>query len=339
MPDFFTQLATDLTACGIQAQTNVSMASRTTYGVGGSAACFLAVTTAELGAVASVLSGYPDVPIVIVGRGSNLLVSDDGFNGVIVALVNHQDSPAIDIQESTVNVSGSVPMPILARRSAAAGRTGLEWCVGIPGSVGAAVRMNAGGHGADMHDSLVSATVMSLRSGKTVNVASSDLGLHFRGSALSAHQLVVSATLQVTAIEPEVALTTVDSIVAWRRENQPGGRNAGSVFVNPAPGHGSAGALIDAAGLRGYEVGGASVSEKHANFIQAKAGATASDIIQVMTHVQSRVEELHGVRMRSEVVLVGFDVEVSLRFADPRHVEPERVSAAHRLSGLLGDVS
>jgi len=177
-----------------------------------------------------------------------------------------------------------------------------------------------------------------LQSGKTVEVSAADLGLHFRGSALAAHHLVLEATFSTQTIDPEVANATVDSIVAWRRDHQPGGRNAGSVFVNPAPGNGSAGALIDAAGLRGYSVGAASVSDKHANFIQAKTGATASDIIEVMTHVQTRVEEVHGVRMRSEVVLVGFANDVASRFADPRHTEPDRVEAAKRLSVLMGDL-
>jgi len=334
----FASLAADLSAKGLRADTNVSMATRTTYGVGGVAACLVTVTMANLDVLVSVLSEYPHMPVLVVGRGSNLLVSDDGFAGVVVSLVDETESVNIDFQDSSVVASASVPMPVLARRSAAAGRTGLEWCVGIPGSVGAAVRMNAGGHGADMQDSLVVVTVMSLRSGKTVEVSAADLGLHFRGSALAAHHLVLKAAFSTQTIDPEVASATVDSIVAWRRDNQPGGRNAGSVFVNPAPGNGSAGALIDAAGLRGYSVGAASVSGKHANFIQAKTGATANDIIEVMTHVQARVEEVHGVRMRSEVVLVGFADDIASRFADPRHAEPDRVEAAQRLAVLMGDL-
>lgn len=333
-----TSLAAELSARGIRAQTNVSMATRTTYGVGGPAACLVTVTMANLSTLVTVLSGYPHMPVLVIGRGSNLLVSDDGFAGVVVVLVDETESVNINFDDSGVVASASVPMPVLARRCAAAGRTGLEWCVGIPGSVGAAVRMNAGGHGADMKDSLVAVTVMSLQSGKTVEVSVADLGLHFRGSALAAHHLVLKATFSTQTIDPETANATVDSIVAWRRDNQPGGRNAGSVFVNPAPDNGSAGALIDAAGLRGYSVGAASVSEKHANFIQAKTGATANDIIEVMKHVQARVEEVHGVRMRSEVVLVGFANDVASRFADPRHAEPDRVEAAQRLAVLMGDL-
>jgi UDP-N-acetylmuramate dehydrogenase len=188
-----------------------------------------------------------------------------------------------------------------------------------------------------MTDSLVSATVLSLRSGKTVEVAAAHLGLHFRGSALAMHHIVVRVTLRTRTIATEDAVKVLDDIVAWRRDNQPGGRNAGSVFVNPAPNDGSAGALIDTAGLRGFVVGGAEVSEKHANFIQAKPGATARDIIDVMTYVQSQVEKIHGVRMRSEVALVGFDTDIQSRFADPRHTDVERVEAARRLANILGD--
>jgi UDP-N-acetylmuramate dehydrogenase len=337
MSSHFNELVADLSAAGINASSNVSMARYTTYGVGGNAACMAFVSASQLNTLATTLSRYPDIPVLVVGRGSNLLVSDEGFGGLAISLAEEADALNIDFKESEVSVSAALPMPVLARRTAAAGRTGLEWCVGIPGSVGGAVRMNAGGHGADMTDSLVSATVLSLRSGKTVEVAAAHLGLHFRGSALAMHHIVVRVTLRTRTIAPEDAVKVLDDIVAWRRDNQPGGRNAGSVFVNPAPNDGSAGALIDAAGLRGFVVGGAQVSEKHANFIQAKPGATAKDIIDVMTHVQSQVELSHGVRMRSEVALVGFGNEVQMRFADPRHTEVDRVEAARRLAASVGD--
>ena len=127
-------------------------------------------------------------------------------------------------------------MPVLARRSVGAGRGGLEWCVGIPGTVGGAVRINAGGHGAEMVDNLIDARLVSLKSGNVCVVPNADLGLHFRGSALSQHHVVLSARFQTSNITPEEGTTTINSVVAWRREHQPGGRNAGSVFVNPAHG-------------------------------------------------------------------------------------------------------
>jgi UDP-N-acetylmuramate dehydrogenase len=127
--------------------------------------------------------------------------------------------------------------------------------------------------------------------------------------------------------------------VGWRREHQPGGRNAGSVFVNPGTGPDSAGSLIDAAHLRGYSVGSAQVSEKHANFIQASDGALASDIAEVMTHVQATVEEFHGVRLYSEVCLVGFSSEIMNCFSNPLHSSIEMLAAQHEVRKILGEES
>jgi UDP-N-acetylmuramate dehydrogenase len=330
-------LITQLRNHGLEVDEQVPLAPMTTYGVGGNAACVVKVTALTIESCASILCRHPQVPVIAIGRGSNLLVSDNGFSGVVVRLVSHPDEELLNFSEEFLTVAASVPMPVLARRSVKAKRTGLEWCVGIPGSVGAAVRMNAGGHGADMLDSLVSVDVVSLRSGELVTVSAQDLGLHFRGSALAAHHVVVSATLRAPKSKSDVPLTLIDEIVVWRRDNQPGGRNAGSVFVNPAPGSGSAGALIDDAELRGFTIGGAQTSEKHANFIQAADGAKSQDIIDVMSHVQSVVREKHGVTLYSEVVLVGFDAAVMSRFSDPRHGGNERVDASRRLAELLGE--
>ena len=197
--------------------------------------------------------------------------------------------------------------------------------------------MNAGGHGADMLMSLVSADVASCRSGKTVTISASDLGLHFRGSALLAHHIVTSVKLKTHEIAIELGTSEINGVVSWRREHQPGGRNAGSVFVNPGDGETSAGALIDSAGLRGFSVGGAQVSEKHANFIQVSDGATSRDVLAVMEHVQDTVAEVHGIRMCSEVRLCGFDSGTSARFADPRHTNDDRMMLVRRLSNLLGE--
>jgi len=204
--------------------------------------------------------------------------------------------------------------------------------------VGGAVRMNAGGHGAEIVDNLIDARVVSLKSGNVCVVSNADLGLHFRGSALSQHHVVLSARFQTTKITPEDGTATINSVVAWRREHQPGGRNAGSVFVNPAQGDGSAGALIDAAELRGYSRGGASVSEKHANFIQASEHASAADVVAVMGDVQQKVFEVHGIMLRSEVALVGFDARIAEQFSDPRHSALEQNDARAHLSKLLGDI-
>lgn len=317
--------------------TDVSMAERTTYGVGGKALCLVKTPHEKAHLVAAMLSTFPDVPVLILGRGSNLLVADEGFPGVVVLISGATGADAISLDGDVVTAGGGVLMPILARRSVGASRGGLEWCVGIPGTVGGAVRMNAGGHGADMLASLVSVDVASCVSGITTTVSAPDLGLHFRGSALLPHHIVTSARLMTHAITTEQGTAEINDVVSWRREHQPGGRNAGSVFVNPGDGATSAGALIDAAGLRGFSIGGAQVSEKHANFIQVSDGAAARDVLAVMEHVQDRVDAVHGIHLYSEVRLCGFTIETSIRFTDPRHTDDERLIAVARLKDVLGE--
>ena len=332
------ELAQALAGTGVDVRRDFSLAPMTTYGVGGRASVAVVITDIDSCAdIAGVLARCDDVPVAVVGRGSNTLVADDGFHGVALIISAAPRTTELSLTDGAVVAPASMTMPVLARRSVGLSRGGLEWCVGIPGSVGGAVRMNAGGHGAEMVDSLVSARVLSLRTAQVCDVKTEDLGLHFRGSALSAHHLVVSACMSTSSIEISEGEKLIDEIVKWRRDHQPGGRNAGSVFVNPAPGDGSAGALIDSLGLRGYTVGGASVSSKHANFIQADQNATASDVVTVMSHVQSEVERASGIRLRSEVCLLGFSDEVSIRFADPIHSHPDRIDARQKVCALLGE--
>jgi UDP-N-acetylmuramate dehydrogenase len=193
---------------------------------------------------------------------------------------------------------------VLARQAAKAGIGGLEFYVGIPGSVGGAVRMNAGGHGAQTGDVVLFARVLDLRDGSTRRLDAGELGLGYRHSALGPRDLVVAAGFAGHEDDPEACDRRIDEIVRWRREHQPGGQNAGSVFTNP-PGD-AAGRLIEACGLKGLRVGGVVVSEKHANFFAASPGAQADDVVALMRLVQARVEAATGVRLEPEVQLVGF---------------------------------
>lgn len=326
-------------AAGLTASQERPLGVLTTYGVGGAARCAVQVASDDdARRVAGVLANTDPVEVLVVGRGSNLLVGDQGFDGVAVLTSTGPSADGdISVGDGFLTVSGRMPMPVLARRAAARGCGGLEWAVGIPGSVGGAVRMNAGGHGSDMEASLVSARLLSLRSAREVEVDVAALGLHFRGSVLGPTHLVLSASLRCSSVDPDRALADLASIVAWRRENQPGGRNAGSVFVNPGTGGMSAGALVDACGLRGLRVGGAEVSTKHANFILATDAATAADIVGLMTRVQDEVLRVHDVVLRSEVRLVGFDHDTTSRFSDPRHRSGGLASAAGALRDVLGE--
>jgi UDP-N-acetylmuramate dehydrogenase len=181
--------------------------------------------------------------------------------------------------------------------------------VGIPGSVGGAVRMNAGGHGRETADVLLSAEVVDLAAGGPPSLRPvGGLAFGYRRSALTATELVIGASFRVTAGAVDECEDVVADIVRWRREHQPGGANAGSVFSNP-PGD-SAGRMIDATGLKGLRVGGAVVSEKHANFFQAEAGATADDVRRLVIEVQRRVLDATGVQLTPELRMVGFAAPV-----------------------------
>jgi UDP-N-acetylmuramate dehydrogenase len=206
-----------------------------------------------------------------------------------------------------VETGSAVLLPVLARRTVAAGLTGFEWAVGVPGTVGGAVRMNAGGHGSDMAASLVDARILDWVTGEIDQRSADDLGLRFRGSGLDDGQVVLAARLRLNPGEQADSERELEEIVRWRRDHQPGGQNAGSVFVNPVPGEVAAGQLIDGCGLRGFRIGSAEVSTKHANFIQADVDGNAADVLAVMSHVRRVVADKTGHVMRSEVRLVGFE--------------------------------
>ena len=331
-------LIAEMASAGLDVHSDRPLAPLTTYGVGGNGACVVKVSSSDqVIAVSEVLRRHPGVETLVMGRGSNLLIADKGFDGVVVVMAPSSTENAVAVDGDIVEAGGAMLMPVLARRSVGAGRGGLEWCVGIPGTVGGAVRMNAGGHGADMATSVVDATVLSLRSGQIVRVSAEQLGFYFRGSALSNNHVVLSVRMKTSSQEAATGTAEINAVVSWRREHQPGGRNAGSVFVNPGAGDESAGALIDSAGLRGFTIGSVSVSEKHANFIQAAEGSTAADIAAVMAHVQSTVEEVHGIRIYSEVCLVGFSPDLMTRFTHPSHSSALQVAAKKHLQTLLGE--
>jgi UDP-N-acetylmuramate dehydrogenase len=288
---------------GSRARRDEPLAPFTTYRVGGPAALFVPVDDEDaLAAVLAAVAGT-GVPTLVVGKGSNLLVADQGFPGV--ALVLGDAFATVDVSGSVVRAGAAAALPVVARRTAREGLTGFEWAVGVPGTVGGGVRMNAGGHGSDIAATLARVRLVDLATGSDGEVPAADLDLRYRHSSVAPHQVVVWADLQLAPGDRDASEATISEIVRWRRENQPGGPNAGSVFTNP-PGD-SAGRLIDAAGLKGLRVGSASVSTKHANFIQADEGGDADDVLAVMVEVRRRVHEAHGVDLVAETRLVGFD--------------------------------
>lgn len=280
----------------------------TTYRVGGSARVFVELGSSEdLLSLARLKSARPDLKCLIIGRGSNLLISDSGFDGLALRL-----GPAFaysDVAGTLVTAGGAMTMPALARRCASEGLGGLGWAVGVPGSVGGAVRMNAGGHNSDVAEVLIRASGVDFQTAEALEVSNEDLRLGYRCSAVSDHLLITQARFRLQESDPETERETLEEIVKWRRLNQPGGSNSGSVFKNP-PGD-SAGRLIEAAGCKGMRVCSAVVSDKHANFIITDRSGSARDVLSLMRKVASIVKERLNVELHPETRLAGFDFEWS----------------------------
>lgn len=299
-------LAEDL--LGDRARRGVSIGALTTYRVGGAAELFVEVSSVDDLAAVSAAVQASGLPTLVVGKGSNLLVADAGFSGLAIMLTGMDAiSFAGDISEPTsevvVRAEAMASLPVVARKCCAQGLSGFEWAVGVPGSIGGAVRMNAGGHGSDMAASLSRIRRWTLSSGEDEMVSATELDLSYRSSNVSSDHVVVYAELELAPGDAERCGQELKEIVRWRRANQPGGQNAGSVFTNPEGD--SAGRLIDAAGCKGLRHGSAEVSTKHANFIQADSDGSADDIAALMRLVQNRVQDTFGVDLHAETRVVG----------------------------------
>ncbi|HSG79092.1 MAG TPA: UDP-N-acetylmuramate dehydrogenase [Acidimicrobiia bacterium] len=280
----------------------VELAPLTTYKMGGRARWML--EAASESDVVRVLAELPDdVPVFVLGRGSNVVVSEHGFPGLVVRLGGTFLEWSVG-DDGVVTAGGAVPLPVLARGTARLGRGGLEWYVGIPGSVGGAVCMNAGCFGGDTAGALVAARILDVRSVAVREADRAALDMAYRHTNVAADDLVLSARFRTEPVEPAVAEARIREITRWRKEHQPGGTlNAGSVFKNP-PGD-AAGRIIDEAGLKGLSVGGASVSERHANFFVAGPDARPSDVHGLVQEVRRRVLDVAGIDLEPEVRFIG----------------------------------
>jgi UDP-N-acetylmuramate dehydrogenase len=281
------------------------LSAYTTLRVGGPAAALVrAETLADLAAVARVGRAL-DRPWLVIGKGSNLLIADEGWPGIAVVL--GRGFRGVDIDGGRVLAGAAEPMPALSQRVAREGLGGLAFGVAIPGTVGGAVRMNAGAHGGEIRDVLESADVARMAADGVVERWDRDrLGFSYRHSALPPDAIVVRAHLRLQTVDADRIAADMAEMRRWRRAHQPINEpSCGSVFRNP-PGD-SAGRLIEAAGLKGYRVGGAQVSQRHANFITVRPGARAHEVHEIICTTQRRVRETSGVDLRTEVVLAGFD--------------------------------
>jgi UDP-N-acetylmuramate dehydrogenase len=245
---------------------------------------------------------------VIIGRGSNTVVAD-GDHDLVLIDIDMEPQLTFEHRESgwNVRVGATWALPQLARQLADHAVGGFAWAVGVPGSLGGAVVMNAGGHGGEMSHCVVAVQVLDVKAGSIEWLPVEDLHFAYRHSDLTSTQVVLAADLSLPDGSPDELRAQMSEIVAWRREHQPGGRNAGSVFRNPPGDH--AARLIETAGLKGLRVGGAEVSTKHANFIQALDGATASDVRELIRQVRDEVMAHSGVLLQTEIKFVGFPEE------------------------------
>jgi UDP-N-acetylmuramate dehydrogenase len=294
---------------GEQLQVNVQLSRYTTARVGGPAELLLTVTSATELQTAVEVAHAAGLPFFILGGGSNILIADGGISGLVIlnkarkVSFRHSGAGVVCTVESGANLSA------LARQCISKGLGGLEWAVGVPGTIGGAVVGNAGAHGSDIDHNFLAASVWEQGKGTRV-YNREDMEYAYRDSALKrdhhlgrARRVVVSVELRLTPEPAEVLTARAEGFTAYRKEHQPGGASTGSMFKNPENFY--AGYLIETAGLKGFQVGNATISEKHANFFINEGEATAEDIRLLIAEAWNSVREQFGIEMELEVELVG----------------------------------
>ncbi len=292
---------------------NVSLAGLTSMRVGGAAEYFISPRTSTELAESLAWASDRHLPITIIGAGSNLLISDEGLAGLVVC-TRHVRGIDFDVASGQVTAAAGEPVARLAMQIASHGWTGFEWAVGIPGTVGGLVVMNAGAQGGCAADCVVEVQTVTL-TGKTELIYPQDLNFSYRTSSLQHHgdqladqklqRLVTGATLKFqTGGDPQAIAQNTESKLKARHNTQPYHLpNCGSVFRNPLPQF--AARLIQDAGLKGYQIGNAQVSELHANFIVNLGNAKARDIFSIIQHIKAVISDRYGVLLETEVKMIG----------------------------------
>lgn len=301
------------------------MAKHTSFRIGGPADAYVQARTLDQLTAAVRTAWELDLPVLVIGGGSNLLVRDGGIRGVVVetrarqvsgwptSSVDHRrqsgtSAPTAEGDTLPLTVEAGAPLAALARRTAALGWAGLEWAVDIPGTVGGAVVNNAGAHGGDMAQSITAALVLA-GDAPTAWWSVDELGLAYRASSLKTaprptrRPLVLAAKFVLRRGDPLTLRAMVAQYSRYRRQTQPVGACAGSMFKNPP--EAAAGWLIEQAQLKGLQVGAARVSDLHGNFMLNLGGATANDVLRLVELVQERVRAATGVELELEIEVVG----------------------------------
>ncbi|MEH1842805.1 MAG: UDP-N-acetylmuramate dehydrogenase [Nostoc sp.] len=298
------------TDCVIKSQ--ASLSAFTSYRVGGAADLYVAPRNLEALQASLKYAKERNLKVTTLGAGSNLLVSDEGISGLVIA-TRHLRFSNFDPQTGQLTVAAGESIPSLAWAAAELGWQGLEWAVGIPGTAGGAVVMNAGAHNNCIADMLVSVQVLS-PDGTLETLTRDQLGYSYRTSLLQGgespserrcQRIVTQATLQLApGADPAKVVAITREHKKHRLNTQPYNfPSCGSVFRNPKPY--SAGWLIEQTGLKGYQIGGAQVAQLHANFIVNRGGAKASDIFCLIRHIQHQVQERWSINLEPEVKMLG----------------------------------
>ena len=286
---------------------NERLAHRTTWRIGGPAAMVAVChTPAALVRTIEVLSAQ-EVEWVLMGKGSNLLVSDEGFDGCVIVLGREFSRMEVAPEDGTITAGAAVLLSRVVSAAMKASLAGLEFACGIPGTLGGAISMDAGSRREWIGHRVQS--LVTLKPGVGLcRHAGSDIEWGYRWTSLSAGEIVLEATLLLEAGEREAIAADMEGRLARRRATQPMGKpSCGSVFRNPA-GDRTAAQLLDACGMKGYAQGGAQVSDMHANFILNNGTATAKDVLAVMRAMHDKVREVYGVDLQPEVKFLGFQV-------------------------------
>ena len=284
------------------AEREVSMKNYTSFKVGGPAELFLSPEDAGQTAKLVRFCEKEEIPVFVLGKGSNLLVSDRGIKGAVI--YTGKQCGISMVNENTVRAQSGASLAQLCTFALENSLSGLEFAYGIPGTVGGAVFMNAGAYGGEMKDVLLNSEYVST-DGTSGEIDNEAMELSYRHSAYENSNLVITAaSVRLAPADRNEIKSTMNDILARRKEKQPlEYPSAGSTFKRPEGNF--AGALIEQCGLKGVSVGGAQVSEKHAGFIINRGGATAADILSLIKHVQARVKAQTGVSLETEIRLIG----------------------------------
>lgn len=283
------------------------LAKHTTFGVGGPADVFFLPARAEDVAAALPVIKDSGVPVLPIGGGTNMLVKDAGFRGVVIGLT--EGMTAIEIDADGGRVEAGASTQVFSRRAQRNGRSGFEWGCGVPGTIGGAVRGNAGAWGGDTFEDLVWIRGLDLNSAVEMTLRKEEIAHGYRKAEIAKDFLILEAAFTLGEGDPDAIQAEMDRMLAERKASQPVWlRNAGCVFKNPDGT--SAGLLIDRSGCKGMSIGNVEVSDVHANFLVTKGGITAAEVLQLIERVRQTVHDREGISLETEVRIVGeFGIE------------------------------